>query len=332
MKEKQKIDILRDGAITFRVGGDDSSQAQEFLSTGNCLYVIKDDGVYKMQLADDIDPNRINPLIPNLNKQILDVGYENEIVAKILLTAKYLHDEKNATVRLFVSNLFEECIVLTQNVLELDRMIRDLSGDISQKESKRNEKLGMSILPSIPDLKMKLHNILVRADKVKDNLLMVCRLQFLPEKDSKPKLEELRVAVERTMSQKPQLIEVWDEMSKFFDLIRNARNASEHGDRHKIILSDFSMWPDGKVYPPLVELQSPDTPIGTLPLVEFIQFIRGAIIEHAELILVYVRYGVLLQSNPFGEWVSEFSEDERRNKFVRFYRSINLDGNYRILG
>jgi hypothetical protein len=62
----------------------------EFLSTGNSLYVIKEAGVYRIQLADDIDPARANPNIPNLNQQVLAAGHNNEIVARILLTAKYL--------------------------------------------------------------------------------------------------------------------------------------------------------------------------------------------------------------------------------------------------
>ena len=336
MTSKRAIDIQRNAAITLHVGGDDKSAVMEFLSTGNALYAIKEAGVYKIQLADDIDPARLNPNIPNLNQQVLTAGHDNEIVAKILLTAKYLFDEKNATVKPFVADLFEKCLVLTKLILELDAMTHELKNEIGEKEAALAEKFvapNAVILPSIPGMDTKLDNILSKADKAKDTLLAICRLQFLPNAQGKPKLEDLEKAVEQSLSAEPQLIAAWKETAKYFSLIRNMRNVSEHPkDKYRVVLKDFSMWPDGKIYPPLVEIQHPDTPIRTLPLVEFLDFVRNTMLEHAEVMLAFVRFSVLLQHNPFKEWVAEFPEDERRHKFVRYYRAINMGGRWRILG
>jgi hypothetical protein len=125
---KRPIDIKRDAAITLHIGGEDKSAVEELLSTGNGLFVIKKTGVFKIQLADDIDPDRENPKIPNLSQQVLAEGYDNVIVARILLTAKTLFDENNATITPFVAALFAKCIVLTGQLLELDAMTRELFG------------------------------------------------------------------------------------------------------------------------------------------------------------------------------------------------------------
>jgi hypothetical protein len=215
----------------------------EFLSTGNSLYVIKEAGVYRIQLADDIDPARANPNIPNLNQQVLAAGHNNEIVARILLTAKYLWREQ-CDLKPFVASLFENCLILTQQILELDAMTRDLADEIVQKETAFAERPAAPnavIIPSICGKETKLHNILSKADKAKDTLLTICRLQFLPDKKDRPKLEALETAIEKSLSAEPQLIAAWKGAAKYFTLVRNARNASEHPkDNYRIILSDFA--------------------------------------------------------------------------------------------
>lgn len=336
MSEKRPIDRQRDAAITLQIGGDDKSEIKDFLSTTKGLYVIKEIGVFKIQLADDIDPGRTNPNIPNLSQQVLPAGHNDEIVARILLTAKYLFDEHNAMVRPFVGELFERCIVLTRQLLELDAIARELADEIQRKIAAFAEKPATRnafSLPSVPGIDTKLHNILSKADKAKDTILAMCRLQFLPEAVGKVKLEDLAKAVEASMQAEPEIFSVWNEMATYFSLIRNMRNVSEHPkENHQVVLSDFAMQPDGQINPPLVEIQHPGTPIGTLPVIEFLEFVRSTMLSHAEIILTFIRFSVLLKHNPFREGVAEFPEAERRHKFVRYYRAINIGGTWRILG
>lgn len=336
MSRKRAIDRQRDAAFSMRVGGDDNSGIMHHLSTGNALYVIKEEGVYQVKTADDIDPERLNPHIPHQNQQVLPAGYNNEIVGKILLTSKTLFDKHNATVEPFVADLFENSILLTRQILELDAMVRDLTDEITRKEKELEEKPfepNAVCLPTVSGMDTKVHNILSKADKAKNAIIDLFRLQFLPDLKKRPLLEELDKAVEKAFETEPKLIEGWKANAQYFKLIRNARNASEHPDEHKeVALSDFAMWPDGKIYPPLVELKHKDTPIRQLPLVEFLEFIRNTMLEQAEYALVVIRHAGLLQHNPFKEVIAEFPEEERRHKFVRFYRAINFNGEVRILG
>ena len=336
MSKKRSIDIQREAAITLDLGGDDKSAAKYLLSTGSNIYAIKEMGVYKIQLTDDIDPSRINPDIPNLNQQVLSAGCDNEIVAKILLTAQYLFDEHSSTVKPFIGSLFESCIVLTRQMLELDARTTELAKEITDKEAAFADNPAAPnsvILPSIPSLEAKVHNILSTADKARDTFLAMCRSQFLPNADSKSKLADLESAIEQSLLGEPKLIAAWKGTAKYFTLIRNARNASEHPkEGHRIVLSYFAMRPNGKVYPPLIDVQHQDTPIRTLHLSEFLEFIRNAMLVHAEDILAFIRVAFLMKENPFKECVIDFPEEERRHKFVRYYRALNFGGKFRILG
>lgn len=336
MDRKRPIDRQREAAVTLIVGDeDDKSGIKEFLSTQTALYVIKDNGLYKVQLADDIDPQRTNPNIPNLSQKILSFGYNDEVVARILLTAKYLFDEHNATVRPFIGSLLETSIDVTRHIVELRQMVSDLQDDIAKRENKSKEDQlhNAFSLPSIPDISARIHNILVKADKTKDAILGIYKLQFLPNIEGRPLLSEYDKAMEILSEKAPQLISAWEETKKFFVFVRNARNSSEHPkDGQRIVLSNFSMTTEGGIVPPLIEVVHKDTPIRTLPLSEFIQFIFDVSFGHAESSLLHIKYTTLLDNNPFGEWVAEFSPEDRRHPMVRYYRSININGIDRILG
>jgi hypothetical protein len=336
MAGKRPIDIKRDAAITLRIGGDDKSAVGEFLSTGDSLYVIKETGVFKIQLADHIDPGRTNPNIPDLTQQVLTEGHNSEVVARVLLTAKNLFDERNATVKPFVAALFEKCLLLTRKLLELITMTRELADEIKQKEAASNAKPAAPnafSLPSVPGIDSTLHSILFKADQAKDTMLEIFRLQFLPDVSSKVKLEALDKAVQTSLHSEPQLIDTWKSISQYFALVRNMRNVCEHPkENYRAALTDFTMQPSGEVIPPLVEIQHEETPIRTLPVVEFLDFVRDSTLEYAETVLVFIRLVALLNNNPFNETVAQFPEAERRHKFVRYYRAINMGDGWRILG
>ncbi len=319
------------------VGDDvDSSPIKDFLSTENALYTIKEKGVYKIQLADDIDPERTNPKIPNLSQKVLPAGHDNEVVARILLTTKCLFDENNATVSPFVGALFEQSIDLTRHVLELYEMVSDLREAIIQKEKAFEEhehKPNAFSLPSVPDLDKDLHNTLVKADKVKDSILSLYRLHFLPEAKKKPLLDEYDTAIQDRLSSESDILAGWGETKKVLSLIRNIRNASEHRrDENQLKVKDFEMQSDGSVNPPILAIEHKDTPIEPVRVVDFLDFIGNIMLDQAEGSIVTIRCAALLDKNPFEEQVGFLSPENRRHPFVRYCRAINLNGEMRILG
>ena len=129
------------------------------------------------------------------------------------------------------------------------------------------------------------------------------------------------------------MVAAWKRGIKYFGLVRNMRNASA-STRKTIIrcASGFFDVPTGEINPPLVEIQHPATPIRALPATEFLTLVRNSVLEHAEAIIVFLRLAYLLKANPFAERVGEFQEDQRRHRHVHYYRAIEHNGEWRILG
>lgn len=337
MTSKRVIDKQRNAALTLTVSdGDDDSPIREFLTTSDNLYLIKEKGVYKVQLADDIDPKRTNPNIPNLSQRVLSAGYNDEVVARVLLTAKQLFDENCSPVKPFVSEMLQASLDLTKHILELRDMISSLTDEITRKEKElleRSSDASSFSLPSITDLNTKLHNIFIKADKAKDGILALYKLHFLPDSTQKPKMAEYDAAIEELQDIAPDLIANWNEIKKFFHLIRNIRNSSEHPKAgQRVLLSDFTMNADRSIDSPLTKVEHSETPIGYIPLVELLDFLQSTTTNYAEAALVFIRCAALLKNNPFNEWVSEFRIEERRHPLVKYYRSINMGGRNHILG
>ncbi len=329
---KTKIDRLRDGAITLKMG----SNVKEFLSTSANRYAVTEQAIYKISLADEIDPERTNPDIPNCSQEVISAGYNDEVVGRILMTAKYLFDENKAEVSPVIGSFFEAVIELTNHVLELKKMISELKEEIVSKEKyiiNTQQEPDTFMLPSITDLKIKVHNILVMADKAKDGILLLYKIHLLPDADERPKLHEYCEAIQKVPNIDNDALTSWEEKRKFLSLVRNTRNCSEHPKQgQRILLDDFTMRPDGSITAPIIQIEHEETPIGLHQLIKFMEFLERMIIDYAELSSAFIKSLSLMKNNPFNEWVSEFPEEQRRHPHVRYYRSVNMGGTSHILG
>ena len=156
MTKKRPIDIQRDSAGHLDVGTpDDESAITDVFSIGGSLYVIKEKGIYQVKLADEIDPKRTNPKVPNTHQRILAYGSDNEIVGHIFLTAKHLFDPA------YLGRSFdhERALALTFDALKDLLAMHEILMSIEEAEARAKAsysasrgKGGALGLPSVGDL------------------------------------------------------------------------------------------------------------------------------------------------------------------------------------
>ena len=96
MNDKRPIDRLRESAGKMEIGtADDSSEITAMVSIGDDFYIVKENGIYAVKLADSIDPERLNPHIPNVQQRVLDYGSASKLVGRTFLTANSLFKENH---------------------------------------------------------------------------------------------------------------------------------------------------------------------------------------------------------------------------------------------
>ena len=72
------------GAITIEDG---TGPIRTILSTGDALYVYKQDKTFRIDTPETIDPERTNPNAPFVVSAVEEVGTANWVVARVLLFA-----------------------------------------------------------------------------------------------------------------------------------------------------------------------------------------------------------------------------------------------------
>jgi hypothetical protein len=336
MTNRRLIDRQRESALSLEVGGEESSPITHLLSTKNSFYVLKANGVYQVKMADDIDPERTNPNIHTHSQQVIGAGTDHAVVSTILLTTMFLFDTKNSEVDEFAGELLDRVVFLTKKLIDIDQAIQKISEDIEEKELRfSNSKLSAKnfSIPSILGLDSRIYEIFMIADKAKDLLVECFRITFEQKQPHARPLDHLSAVTKEAMKERPQLVPLVDEIFRYFSVIRQIRNASEHPKKgNRVIESNFCIQANGTVNPPLIEVEHPTNPISQSPAIEFLRGFMALFLEHTEFALVLLKVARLMKHNPFGEMVAEFPLEERRHPNVRFYRAIHFGGEPRILG
>ncbi len=89
--EKRPIDHARDAAVTMEISDtNDPSPIREVISMPDRILIIKERSIWQIQLADEIDPDRTNPKIPNSQQKLMARGAADPLVCRTLLQAKRL--------------------------------------------------------------------------------------------------------------------------------------------------------------------------------------------------------------------------------------------------
>ena len=93
MKDKRPIDKVRDSGGMFTlppgVGG-----IQEMCEIQGSLHMLGTNAIYRVKLADEIDPERTNINLPNTHQLVLPYGTELHYVRQTLMQARRLLKDK----------------------------------------------------------------------------------------------------------------------------------------------------------------------------------------------------------------------------------------------
>jgi hypothetical protein len=83
---------VRDSAGSFKLNNpDDGTPIREMFELGDGLLIITEKCTYRIQLVDQIDPERKNPhLPPNFQQILFDHGSKSELLCRTLLQVKVM--------------------------------------------------------------------------------------------------------------------------------------------------------------------------------------------------------------------------------------------------
>jgi len=238
MAERRPIDVLRDSGGQIDVGADDDrSPVKDMCVINNSMHVIKSQGIYRVQLADEIDPDRTNPAIPNIHQRVLAYGADCNLVRQTLMTAERLFHPKLLGQTFAYERAIDLSFEALKDLMVMHEMQLRLAAELEAAEASLK---GMTVqnralsVPTIGGVGVAVETFLQKADHAVADLFEITKL-FYPESVGKRWFESLFDLAKANYGPDATFTKFLAEALPVLKLVRNARNCV--GVRSKVMQS-----------------------------------------------------------------------------------------------
>lgn len=330
MTKKRPIDRKRDAACSVIVGtADDTSPITAMIEVNGILHVVKAAGIYRMVMADDIDPDRTNIDIPHAQQRVIAYGSDTDFVCRIFLTAHTL-------LRSFMpegidtkAGLAHSLDILKEiaSMHDVARRIQASQDDALSKLQANQRHSESFALPTAGDLETGAKTFLQRAAHALGLMLDLARV-FFPNCPKKGFFEPVRDAAAEKFGPEDMLVQLLSDLMGFTQYIRDARNCVEHPKAaERVVVCDFSLRPDLSILPPSIEVIHPNSPQPPMAILSYMTQVREQITDLTEVLLALLCSRHMQAPGAFPIQVLEIPEDSRQFKEQRFgYGAYTEDG------
>ena len=321
-ESKRPIDKLRDGAGSFVIGTpDDQTAISGMLSIKDeRLLIVKGKGIYEVEFADQIDPERTNIEVPNTIQKVLSYGSDHEWVGRVLLTANELLKDSIIGKEVDCGRSLELALEISQDIaasLEVAESYNFSEQNALKEFNAEIRKDRSVVLPAIAGADAMCKEFLQKTDHSLRELFSTVKL-FYPKVGTRG-WDSLRYEVERETDRTDNFLEFIDNALPILRFVRNARNCVEHPrEGYKVEVSNFSINSQNTLIPPTVSIDHPKTPLNGIPLSVFFRDLSAEIITIVELMYVYL---CMRKVKPFAGLpftIYEMPENSRKHANIRF--------------
>ena len=325
---------MRDAAGQFQLNNpDDETPIKEMFTLGDALLMITEKCTYRMQVADQIDPDRTNPALPhNFTQKIFDHGTNSEILCNTLLLGKVMFRKEMLTIdiesaRQLAFDAFGELVAMD----EAARSFTAAEQQAIEKAASTPHQPRSVVIPSIGNVRTHCKTAMQKADHFAGTLLKIVRL-FHPDKKNM-NWDEAHELVQSLYGEADNFSKVMALAVPMLKLVRNARDALEHNNLAGVTTKDFELQPNGTIAPPTIEIDFRKSVHERCPISWFIEETKKALLNAFEMIVVHL---CSKQVQPFAGMpiaVGPLSDAYKTAWHVRFaYGMHHADGQFAPIG
>jgi hypothetical protein len=278
----------RDSGGKFTLNNpDDGTPIIEMFKLGDGLLMITEKCTYRMQVADQIDPDRKNPALPpNFQQKLFDHGTKSDLLCRTLLHAKVMFRKE------FQSIDIERAMQLAFDALsdlvsmdETAQAFKAAEQAAIEKATALKQKDASLTIPAVGNVRGHCKTFTQKADHFAAALLGILRL-FYPELKGKAWSDFHDLAKAR-YGEADNFFKVSELTTPLLQLVRNTRDCLEHGNLKGVETKDFELQPDGTIAPPTIEIDFRKTAQERCPISWFMQETTKALLDSFEMIVVH---------------------------------------------
>lgn len=329
---KRPIDKKRESAGSFKVTtDDDSSPIVASVIVGDRMLIVKELGVYELKFADQIDPERVNPDVPNTVQKVLSLGSTSDLVARTILLAEHLVKPSVLPKSVDCDRVMQAMFQVMMHLGKMYKLLHDFKSEeergIAEIERQKVREDGSYVIPTSSDLGHNVESFLHNANLALVDLLEVAKA-FGETNPGKKWFEGIVENWRAEFGDDSDSTKYLSAILPFLKLVRNARHCLEHEkEGQRLEVHDFSLGTDLLISPPSVEIVHPETPISTTPISQFMSLILERLIDTSEAMLVLLCEKQIVKSeNGFTCQVIQHPEGMWLRGYLRFSYAMEIDG------
>jgi hypothetical protein len=320
---KRLIDRQRDAAVTMQIADEsDTSAIEDMIPLPGRMLLIKKLGIWQAQLADNIDPGRTNPSIPNTMQKLLARGTADPLVGRTLLQAKVHLSQTMLPARIVGEAGLEVTFGLLMELDALDRKATDLQETLQGIEELfigARATGGALQVPALNDVAARGKSFIQGADHTVRTLWQFVRV-FHPELQKGVAWYKLKDRLMAGGDKDKALVPLIASLERPFTFLRNTRNAVEHPKPgQEVIFSDYRLRADGKVHAPSIEVIEKSTPLSETSLPAYFTSTVEMLVNAYQSLLINLCALHVQRIGGFDVEVIELEPDLRRHAEVKFY-------------
>jgi len=281
----------RNGGKKFEVGDQEDGDMSAIVNLGDSLLCVKRKGVYIIRLADEIDPKRTNPNIPDIQQKVLTYGSDEPFVARTLLQADELFKGN------FLSKNFNTLkgVNISWSLAKEIASLHEINVAFTKVEGLKNSSFkgkteaDLSLhIPSISNVEQQTKQFIINADHAVKHIMELAQLFYPSISNDKWSLHLYEELKKQNGAKDPATLFV-ESMQLWVWLIRNLRNAVEHPKQNdKVEISDYKLTEKGIIMSPSIQYNNKDTPLSEIPITKFMTDTVEGIQIRFELLLAYL--------------------------------------------
>jgi hypothetical protein len=320
----------RDSGGRFTLNNpDDGTPITEMFKLDDGLLMITEKCTYRVQVADQIDPDRKNPALPpNFQQKLFDHGTKSELLCRTLLQAKVMFRKEFQSVDIDgAMQLSFDALGDLISMHEVTQAFKSAEQAAIEKAETLERKDASQTIPAVGNVRGYCKTFAQKADHFAVSLLGIVRL-FYPEMKGEG-WDAFHELVKSRYGDSDTFYKVSELTTPLLQLVRNARDCLEHGNLKGVKTSDFEPQPDGTIAPPSIEIDFRKSGHDRCPISWFMEETTKALLDSFEMIVVHT---CCKNIQPFAAMpmsIGLLPEDHRKAWHVRFaYGMYYQDGQF----
>lgn len=330
MNERRPIDIQRDSGKSASIGdAGDKSRIVEMIPLGDRMLFVKPNSIHTYQLADQIDPGRTNPNIPDTQQKILSRGSDDAVVARTLITAHTLFKTK------FLGSSFNEGRALgfvletvqdIAAILDMNEELEKLQTEAEAIFQVNQEKGNTLRLPSIPNIEARFEAFSQKACHIVHTLKNIA-CEFYPNELSKKWINALAELIEKKFEKGSPTAQYVNSTRDFLLRVERVRNIVEHQNKDQNVrVFDYSLLPNQTIDRPRIEIIGLDHEMVRSPILMLMAHWANQLSFAVEGLIVVLCQTAVRPRGVMPISVIELPPEQRAVKQQRYYYGCLFNG------